>query len=82
MSNDIVTYAQVDIGVWPYFTGFLWEQQDNTMSYDGMSLNTCRLSGVAVGNPGLTLLSFDPWYNGKPHPYDNAEDYVKGSNGP
>ncbi|KAJ8121377.1 hypothetical protein ONZ43_g2151 [Nemania bipapillata] len=37
--------------------------------------------GIAAGDPGFALLSFDPWYNGKPHPYDYTKDYEKGANG-
>ncbi|KAI6086086.1 glycoside hydrolase family 18 protein [Hypoxylon rubiginosum] len=75
------TFAEIDVSVKPEFTISEWGQQGRAPPDDGLSLNTCWPEGIAAGDPGFALLSFDLWYNGKPHPYDYTKDYVKGSNG-
>lgn len=66
-----IVQAEVDVTVWPEFTISSWGQQGNAPPDDGMSLNRCWPSGLAPLDPGFPLLTFDPWYNGKPqHPYD------------
>lgn len=74
------TYAEIDVNVRPEFTISSWGHQGSAPPDDGISLNPCWPSGIAAGDPGFALLSFDPWYNGKPHRYDYTKDYVKGSN--
>ncbi|KAI0385605.1 glycoside hydrolase family 18 protein [Hypomontagnella monticulosa] len=75
------TYAKVGISVKPEFVISKWGQDGKAPPDDGMSLNTCWPKGIAAADPGFALLSFDPWYNGKPHPYDYTKAYAKGSNG-
>lgn len=75
------TFAGVDIGFRPEFTISSWGQAGSAPPDDGMALNKCWPSGIAANDPGFALLSFDPWYNGKPHPYDYTKAYAKGSNG-
>lgn len=48
---------------------------------DGLYDNSCWPSGIAAGDPGFALLTYDQFYGGKAPPYDYAQPYVKGRNG-
>ncbi|OAL62501.1 hypothetical protein A7C99_7087 [Trichophyton rubrum] len=75
------TMALVDIPTRPEFSFTSWGHSANPPYRDGLEANPCWPSGIAALDPGFTLLTFDPFYNGQSPPYDYKAPYVKGSNG-
>ncbi|KAI1772844.1 carbohydrate-binding module family 24 protein [Hypoxylon cercidicola] len=68
------TYAEVAVDAAPEFVVAAWGQRGRAPPDDGLPLNPCWPQGVAAGDPGFALLSFDPWYDGRPSPYDYRQD--------
>jgi hypothetical protein len=52
-----------------------WEHASSPPANAGMVDNTCWPSGIAAGDPGFALFSWDNWYNGNPHKYDFSKPY-------
>ncbi|UKZ57771.1 hypothetical protein TrVGV298_011632 [Trichoderma virens] len=73
------TMAEVAINVRPEFTISSWGPPVSPDA--GLWDNPCWPSGIAAGDPGFALLTFDPWYGGRPPPYDYKKPYAKGTNG-
>lgn len=74
-------WAEFNVDATPRFKISGWGQSGNPPVDDGLAANGCCPSGIAANDPGFALLSFDEWYNGKPHPYDYSKKYEKGENG-
>ncbi|KAL7936765.1 hypothetical protein V8C35DRAFT_296407 [Trichoderma chlorosporum] len=73
------TMAAVAVDVRPEFTISSWGQPASPDA--GLSANPCWPKGIAAADPGFALLTFDPYYGGRPPPYDYQLPYAKGSNG-
>jgi hypothetical protein len=75
-------YAQVTVTSRPEFSINSWGHAANPAPEDGLRENTCWPSVRAAKDPGIALLTFDPFYAmmGKP-PYNYAAKYEKGPNG-
>jgi hypothetical protein len=58
-----------------------WGQAANPPKDDGLEANRCWCSGIAAKDPGFAILTYDPWYQGKPRPYDYKKQYFNGVNG-
>ncbi|KAF2421787.1 glycoside hydrolase family 18 protein [Tothia fuscella] len=75
------TQVEIIVNSRPEFTIGSWGQP--VVAMDGLRDNPCWPSAKAAGDPGIALLTFDPFYGqmgGKP-PYEYAAKYVKGKNG-
>jgi len=75
------TFVGITVDQRPEFSWGSWFQAGNPPVDDGMRDNTCWPSVIAAKDPGFPLLTYDPWYKGKPMPYDYQKPYVKGKNG-
>ncbi|KAI3537510.1 hypothetical protein CSPX01_10098 [Colletotrichum filicis] len=75
------TEAAVTATIRPELAINKWGHAANPPANDGLDLNTCWPKGIAAGDPGFALLTFDPYYNTHPRPYNYSLPYVKGSNG-
>jgi hypothetical protein len=79
--GQIQTLVAVTVPTRPEFTISAWGHQNNPPPNDGLDLNKCWPSGIASKDPGMALLTFDPWYGGKAPPYNYQAAYAKGTNG-
>jgi hypothetical protein len=80
--NGLVqTYAQVTVNARPEFTISAWGHSANPPANGGLNDNPCWPSGIASADPGFALLTYDPYYQGKPPVYDYRAPYTRGSNG-
>ncbi|KAI9150678.1 Glucan 1,3-beta-glucosidase [Paramyrothecium foliicola] len=53
----------------------------NKLPNDGHNANPCWPSRIAAADPGFALLTFDPYYQGQPPPYNYRLNYTQGVNG-
>jgi hypothetical protein len=68
--NIEITQVMITVETIPEFSFSKWGHAANPPKNNGLEENTCWPSGIARRDPGFQLLSFDPWYNNKPRPYD------------
>jgi hypothetical protein len=73
--------AEVSVDVIPSFKISKWGHASSPPANGGMFDNTCWPSGIAAGDPGFSLFSWDDWYDTNPSTYDFTKPYVQGSNG-
>ncbi|EXF79264.1 hypothetical protein CFIO01_05052 [Colletotrichum fioriniae PJ7] len=71
------TEAAVTATVRPELAINKWGHAASPPANDGLDLNTCWPKGIAAGDPGFALLTFDPYYNTHPRPYNYSLPYVK-----
>jgi hypothetical protein len=73
------TWTETQVGITvdhrPRFTIGSWGHAANPLPDDGLSANPCWPSAAAPDDPGFALMTYDPWYQGKPPPYKYNQDY-------
>jgi hypothetical protein len=80
------THAVITVDKRPEFTITAWPQPPAPPAghpswSDGMAANPCWDHTQAADDPGFAILTFDPWYNNIPPPYNYGVAYEKGPNG-
>lgn len=73
--------APITVTQRPIFTITAWDHAGNPPPNDDLGQNPCWPSGIAAGDPGYALLTFDLYYGGQPPPYNYRAPYKKGTNG-
>lgn len=77
--------AGITVDQRPEFTIASWEHTSikpfhHYQEDDGLRMNPCWDQDKARLDPGYALLSVDPWYDDKPHPYDYKKKYRPADN--
>lgn len=79
--RDVTSYDGSAEGTHRAELSWVWEHDRNPGGDHGLSINPCWPRNLAALDPGFTLLTFDPYYQGAAPPYDYKRAHVQGANG-
>ena len=65
------TFAQIEVDHRPEFSFGSWGHTGQADRDDGLWDNPCWPNMLAPDDPGFVLMTFDPWYGGKPPRYNH-----------
>jgi hypothetical protein len=76
------TMVAITVSSRPEFSISDWGHSNNPPPDDGLRDNECLPNSLAAIDPGFALLTYDPYYKGRPPPFDYKAKFEKGKNGP